>query len=95
MDRRKMVATVATITSDAEAAIILNGSDFNVSGLFINRLIIFTSGSELLSSDGSGNNCRLFFYFSFTSLICHANTPQDVLDVVVFHHAAHTANTKF
>ena len=58
MDRRKMVATVATITSDAEAAIILNGSDFNVSGLFINRLIIFTSGSELLSSDGSGNNCR-------------------------------------
>ena len=59
MDRRKMVATVATITSDAEAAIILNGSDFNVSGLFINRLIIFTSGSELLSSDGSGNNCRL------------------------------------
>ena len=57
MDRRKMVATVATITSDAEAAIILNGCDFNVSGLFINRLIIFTSGSELLSSDGSGNNC--------------------------------------
>ena len=52
-----MVATVATITSDAEAAIILNGCDFNVSGLFINRLIIFTSGSELLSSDGSGNNC--------------------------------------
>ena len=61
MDRRKMVATVATITSGAEAAIILNGSDFNVSGLFINRLIIFTSGSELLSSDGSGNNCRPFF----------------------------------
>ena len=77
MDRRKMVATVATITSDAEAAIILNGSDFNVSGLFINRLIIFTSGSELLSSDGSGNNCRRLLvvttcsFWAFPKIINH------------------------
>ena len=34
------------------------GCDNKVPGLFINRLIISTTSSEILSSDGCENNCR-------------------------------------